>query len=101
MTSPGPYLPCRAALYALPAAISIRTPDRISDSDFWCSTGTLAVWLVPLLNIGISTIFYLLRIFTRVILRQGLDVGDLALGSSVVRDHGIIASGDGGISDLY
>lgn len=44
---------------------------------------TLAVWLVPLLNIGISTIFYLLRIFTRVILRQGLDVGDLALGSSV------------------
>lgn len=46
-------------------------------------TRALAVWLVPLLNISISTIFYFLRLLTRAILRQGIDAGDLALGSSV------------------
>ncbi|KAI8954434.1 hypothetical protein F4801DRAFT_533184 [Xylaria longipes] len=43
----------------------------------------LAVWLVPLISVIFSTIFYLLRLVSRAVLRQRIDVADLILGVSV------------------
>ncbi|KAI8629204.1 hypothetical protein F5Y19DRAFT_93230 [Xylariaceae sp. FL1651] len=44
---------------------------------------TLAVWLVPLITIIISTVFYGLRLLSRAVLHQGIDAGDIVLGVSV------------------
>ncbi|KAJ2995057.1 hypothetical protein NUW58_g1380 [Xylaria curta] len=43
----------------------------------------LAVWLVPLINIILSTTFFILKLLSRVVLRQRFDIGDVALGISV------------------
>ncbi|KAI1346871.1 hypothetical protein F5Y01DRAFT_296904 [Xylaria sp. FL0043] len=43
----------------------------------------LAVWLVPLITIILSTIFYLLRLISRYVLHQRVDVSDVTLGLAV------------------
>ncbi|KAI1129514.1 hypothetical protein F5Y10DRAFT_149877 [Nemania abortiva] len=44
---------------------------------------SLAVWLVSLVNIVFSTLFYILRLVSRAVLRQRVDVSDVFLGISV------------------
>ncbi|KAI0391592.1 hypothetical protein F5Y17DRAFT_401884 [Xylariaceae sp. FL0594] len=44
---------------------------------------TLAVWLVPLVVIILSTVFYFLRIASRIVMSQSIDAGDITLGASV------------------
>ncbi|KAI1425496.1 hypothetical protein F5Y12DRAFT_714166 [Xylaria sp. FL1777] len=43
----------------------------------------VAVWLVPLVAIILSTIFYLLKLLSRAVLRQQVDASDITLGASV------------------
>ncbi|TRX93755.1 hypothetical protein FHL15_005431 [Xylaria flabelliformis] len=44
----------------------------------------LIAWVVPLVAIILSTVFYLLRLLSRAVLRQRVDVADFILGVSVV-----------------
>ncbi|KAI0454776.1 hypothetical protein F5B21DRAFT_474207 [Xylaria acuta] len=44
----------------------------------------LAVWAVPLATVIFSTTFYLLRLLSRFVLHQGIDVADIILGVSVL-----------------
>ncbi|KAI1753919.1 hypothetical protein F4782DRAFT_494399 [Xylaria castorea] len=43
----------------------------------------LIAWVVPLVSIILSTVFYLLRLLSRAVLQQGIDVADIILGVSV------------------
>ncbi|KAI1815456.1 hypothetical protein GGS20DRAFT_330253 [Poronia punctata] len=43
----------------------------------------LAVWVVPLVSVILSTLFYILRVISRIIMRQSIDAGDITLGASV------------------
>ncbi|KAI0478211.1 hypothetical protein F4859DRAFT_478987 [Xylaria cf. heliscus] len=43
----------------------------------------LAVWLVPLVTVIFSTGFYLLRLLSRAVLHQRIDIADIILGASV------------------
>ncbi|KAI0506476.1 hypothetical protein F5B22DRAFT_449789 [Xylaria bambusicola] len=43
----------------------------------------LAVWLVPLVTIILSTIFFILKLVSRFVLQQQVDVSDIMLGISV------------------
>ncbi|KAI0098610.1 hypothetical protein GGR51DRAFT_426103 [Nemania sp. FL0031] len=44
---------------------------------------TLAVWVVTLVNIIFCTLFYILRLVSRAVLRQRIDISDVVLGVSV------------------
>ncbi|KAI0861844.1 hypothetical protein F4860DRAFT_160254 [Xylaria cubensis] len=44
----------------------------------------LIAWVVPLVAIILSTVFYILRLLSRAVLRQRVDVADAILGVSVV-----------------
>ncbi|KAF2967011.1 hypothetical protein GQX73_g6568 [Xylaria multiplex] len=43
----------------------------------------LTVWVVPLVTIILSTIFFILKLVSRAVFRQGVDVSDITLGISV------------------
>lgn len=49
---------------------------------------SLMVWLVPLIAVITSGVFYVLRIITRLwVSRQGIDVGDVIMGICVVSNY--------------
>jgi cytochrome c-type biogenesis protein CcmH/NrfF len=61
---------------------------------------TIVAWIVPLVVVILSTVFYVLRLLSRSVLGQSIDAGDIVLGASVVSHTRAIERDELGLSNF-